>query len=163
MPYTQEQVDQTVARVKAASIYDHPNQLAIEDCKVLLSALESSDQKILLHIQDHDDLMQHIAALADMGKRFGLGNHPEWVELISADIGLESNTRVIPMLNEALIEANRRRNEAQVKFDGIKARAERAEAYATKLEKAGDAMFGCSAADFDKACVGWDAARKAKP
>ena len=36
-------------------------------------------------------------------------------------------------------------------------------AYVTALEKAGDGMFGSSAADFDKACDSWDAARKAKP
>jgi len=47
--------------------------------------------------------------------------------------------------------------------NGWKYRAERAEAYVTALEKAGDGMFGCSAADFDKACAGWHTARKAKP
>lgn len=40
--YAQEQIKKTIARVKEASIYDRPNQLAIEDCKTLLAALETS-------------------------------------------------------------------------------------------------------------------------
>ena len=36
-------------------------------------------------------------------------------------------------------------------------------AYVSKLEKAGDGMFGCSAANFDKACDSWHTTRKAKP
>lgn len=54
----------------------------------------------------------------------------------------------------------------EAEYDRAEALASKLEAltaYVSKLEKAGDGMVGCSAADFDKACATWDAARKAKP
>ena len=119
--YTKEQIDEAVRECDRFAEKHWDKEIA-PYVAILSSALSTAEQNILLHIQDHDDLMQHIAALVDIGNRHGMGKHTEWVELIAADIGYESNTRVIPMLNDALIKASRERDALKSQCAELEAR-----------------------------------------
>lgn len=44
--YSKEQIEEVKTRVSEESIYNHVNQLAIKDCKVLLSALATAEQEL---------------------------------------------------------------------------------------------------------------------